>query len=199
MAAYADVGFCQKAVIEFLITEGIAPKAISERLRTVYGDNALSYATVKRWVVHFNSGNKEITDKPRSGRPVSAATAENKAHVDALIRADRRITLQNIMEDIGIAKGTVCDIIKDLAYRKVCARWVPRQLTTELKQSRLDVCTQMLQRYESDGEQFLNSIITGDESWAHHYEPETKRQSMEWRHLGSLHQRSSSVRHQLGK
>lgn len=185
MAAYADVGFRQKAVIEFLITEGIVPKAISERLRTVYGDNALSYATVKRWVVHFNSGNKEITDKPRSGRPVSAATAENKARVDELIRADRRITLQNIMDDIGIAKGTVCAIIKDLAYRKVCARWVPRQLTTELKQSRLDVCTQMLQRYESDGEQFMSSIITGDESWAHHYEPETKRQSMEWHHLGS--------------
>ena len=69
MASYTDAGFRQKAVIEFLSNEGIAPKEISERLRTVYGDDALSYATVKRWVVHFNSGNKEITDRPRSGRP----------------------------------------------------------------------------------------------------------------------------------
>ena len=141
MASYTDAGFRQKAVIEFLSNEGIAPKEISERLRTVYGDDALSYATVKRWVVHFNSGNKEITDRPRSGRPLSAATTENKTRVDELIRANHRITLQNITDDIGISKGAVCDIVKDLAYSKVCARWVPRQLTTELKQSRIDVLT----------------------------------------------------------
>jgi len=27
--------------------------------------------------------------------------------------------------------------------------------------------------------------VTGDESWFHHFEPETKRQSMEWHHLHS--------------
>ena len=84
MEAYADVGFRQNAVIKFLLRERITPKEISERLRTVYGNNSLSYATVKRWVLHFNSGNREITDKPRSGRPVSAATTENKGRVDAL-------------------------------------------------------------------------------------------------------------------
>ena len=29
------------------------------------------------------------------------------------------------------------------------------------------------------------SILTGDESWFHYYEPETERQSMEWHHLDS--------------
>ncbi|PNF40096.1 hypothetical protein B7P43_G10713 [Cryptotermes secundus] len=28
-------------------------------------------------------------------------------------------------------------------------------------------------------------IVTGDESWFHHFEPETKRQSMKWHHLHS--------------
>ena len=28
----------------------------------------------------------------------------------------------------------------------------------------------------------LSRIVTGDETWAHHYEPETKRQSVEWQH-----------------
>jgi hypothetical protein len=27
---------------------------------------------------------------------------------------------------------------------------------------------------------FLNTIITGDESWHFHYDPETKKQSAEW-------------------
>ena len=32
---------------------------------------------------------------------------------------------------------------------------------------------------------FWLRIVKGDESWFHHFEPETKRHSMEWRHLHS--------------
>ena len=32
---------------------------------------------------------------------------------------------------------------------------------------------------------FLSRIVTGDESWVHHYSPETKRQSLEWKHPSS--------------
>jgi hypothetical protein len=32
------------------------------------------------------------------------------------------------------------------------------------------------------GDDFLDSIITGDETWEHRYEPKLKWQSMEWRH-----------------
>jgi hypothetical protein len=31
-------------------------------------------------------------------------------------------------------------------------------------------------------EEFFSRIVTGDETWVHHYEPESKRQSMEWKH-----------------
>ena len=44
MTAYADAGFRQKAATVFLSTEGISAKATGERLRTIYGDNALSYS-----------------------------------------------------------------------------------------------------------------------------------------------------------
>ena len=45
MAALTDVGFCQKAVTEFLSIAEIAPKKISERLKIAFGDNVLCYAT----------------------------------------------------------------------------------------------------------------------------------------------------------
>jgi hypothetical protein len=35
------------------------------------------------------------------------------------------------------------------------------------------------------GDDFLARIVTGDETWLHHIEPETKRQSMEWHHVNS--------------
>jgi histone-lysine N-methyltransferase SETMAR len=185
MAAYTDNSFKQNAVIEFLMKEGIAAREISYRLKNVYGDSSLSYPSVRRWLVDFEGGRSDIIDKPRSGRPSSAGTEANKQHVDELIHSNGRITTRDIIDVIGVGHGTVHNIISDLGYSKVCARWIPCQLTDELKHSRLDVCGLMLQRYLNEGEQFMNSIVTGDESWAHHYEPETKRQSMQWRHLGS--------------
>jgi hypothetical protein len=36
-----------------------------------------------------------------------------------------------------------------------------------------------------DGDQFLSNIVTGDESWIHHFDPEEKRLSMQYRHTSS--------------
>ena len=44
-----------------------------------------------------------------------------------------------------------------------------------------DVGQDLLDRYEAKGDGFLDHVITGDET-CHHYESESKRQSMEWHH-----------------
>ncbi|GFO41995.1 histone-lysine N-methyltransferase SETMAR [Plakobranchus ocellatus] len=54
-----------------------------------------------------------------------------------------------------------------------------------MKAQRKDMCTQLLECYNSDGEAFLQRIRTGDESWVHHYDPEGKPQLMEYRHKTS--------------
>ena len=63
--------------------------------------------------------------------------------------------------------------------RKLCAKVVPKDLTTEKKASRRDMCLELLDRLEREPE-FLSRIITGDESWILEYDPETKRQSRKW-------------------
>jgi hypothetical protein len=67
-----------------------------------------------------------------------------------------------------------------LEYRKVCARWVPRMLKQEHKEHRTQVCHDILKQYEAEGVSFLDRIITSDEMWHHHYEPQSEQQSMEW-------------------
>ncbi|GFS10623.1 histone-lysine N-methyltransferase SETMAR [Elysia marginata] len=80
-----------------------------------------------------------------------------------------------------------------LGYRKVAARWAPRQLTVEMKTQRKGVCTQLLGRYNVEREAFLQRILTGDESWVHHYNPEYKAQPMEYRHKTSANPRKFKV------
>jgi len=41
--------------------------------------------------------------------------------------------------------------------------------------------------------------VTGDESWAYHYEPETKRQSMQWKHPSSLANKKFKTEASAGK
>jgi histone-lysine N-methyltransferase SETMAR len=53
-------------------------------------------------------------------------------------------------------------------------------LTDAHKETQKTVCSELLAQYGNGGDDFLARIVTGDETWLHHFEPETKRQSMEW-------------------
>ena len=49
----------------------------------------------------------------------------------------------------------------------------------EQKANRLEICQDLLGKLEIEPD-FLDKVITGDESWVFDYDPETKRQSAEW-------------------
>jgi hypothetical protein len=44
---------------------------------------------------------------------------------------------------------------------------------------------QRILRYADEGEDMHNRIFIGDESWVHHYQPESKLASMQWEHPSS--------------
>ncbi|GFR68138.1 histone-lysine N-methyltransferase SETMAR [Elysia marginata] len=66
-------------------------------------------------------------------------------------------------------------------------------LTYEIKMQRKTTCAQLLKHYEEEGEEFIQRIVTGDESWIHHCGLESKRQSMEYRHKSSPSPRKFKV------
>jgi hypothetical protein len=56
-------------------------------------------------------------------------------------------------------------------------------LTQEEKRRRVACCQDLIENEE--GSNFLQRVITGDESWIYEYDLETKRQREEWKHGGS--------------
>jgi hypothetical protein len=58
-------------------------------------------------------------------------------------------------------------------------------LTEEHKQKRIEAGRMFLERHDEQGEEFLVSIVTGDETWISYTTSETKRQSMQWRYTHS--------------
>jgi histone-lysine N-methyltransferase SETMAR len=54
-------------------------------------------------------------------------------------------------------------------------------LSDEQKNARVQICETLLARYRNESDTFLHRIVTVDETWCHHYMPESKRASKEWR------------------
>jgi len=45
----------------------------------------------------------------------------------------------------------------------------------------------------------VKRIVTGDETWIHNYDPESKQQSMQWKHASSPRPRKFKVQASAGK
>ena len=61
-------------------------------------------------------------------------------------------------------------------------RWVPKILTEDHKRQCVEAARGFLERFAEEGEELLDSIVTGDETWVHYMTPETKEESRHWRH-----------------
>ena len=155
----------QRSVNEFLTAEGCSAVVIHKRMKAVFGDACLTEGKVRKWARFYRGEDpKETTvrDRKRPGRPVSATDTMHQQKVDEMIVANRRVKQKDIANALDISKERVHYIITvHLGYRKVSARWVPRQLTVEMKAQRKTICTQLMERFTHDSERFLRSIING--------------------------------------
>ena len=68
--------------------------------------------------------------------------------------------------------------------RKICAKFIPRVLREDQKERRCHDSREMVEVINSDPV-VLDALVTCDESWIYCYDPETKRQSSQWKHAGS--------------
>lgn len=189
-----------RAVIKFLTKEGNTPKEILDRMTAVYGECSPSYKTIKFWSKQFKWGRNSLEDDPRTGRPISVTSPENISTIEKLILEDRRIRIQQIAEIMNMSSERVFNIIHEhLRMRKVSARWVPRMLTPFDKQRRVESSQQLLNACEGQEEDFINKIVTGDETWIHHFDPESKQESMQWKHKDSPPPKKFKVQKSAGK
>ena len=160
---------------------GFPPTEIHADLQKVYGNGALKYATVCKWVRCFNDGRESVENDPRVGRPVSVLTEKNVAIVKTLIEEDACYTVQEIEELSGIHSSSVLKILRErLGLSKICARWVPHLLTDKQKQSRVRLASQVIEKYDKCDPRCLEEIVTGDETWIYHFQPDSKAKNKVW-------------------
>lgn len=95
---------------------------------------------------------------------MTSKTDQNINIVREKIVSDRRLTIREVAGEVGLAFGTVQEILtENLAMRRISAKFVPKVLTEEQRQYRLQVCSDLIQTLETEPD-FVQNIFTGDET-----------------------------------
>ena len=71
-------------------------------------------------------------------------------------------------------------LMEDLNMKRVSAKFVPRFLTEDQKNTRLNVCYDLREQVGNDPK-ILSKVVTGDETWCYSYDPETKQAWSQWK------------------
>ena len=114
--------------------------------------------------------------------------------IHELILEDRRISTKSIAEHLGISGERVGSTIhEDLDMRMFSARWVPKCPNADQKVNGARLLSNFWNFFGAI--QMISCrarLVTMDETWLYHYDPETK-QPMEWWHSGSPRPRKFRV------
>ncbi|KAH0816471.1 hypothetical protein GEV33_006320 [Tenebrio molitor] len=140
-----------RAVIKYFVLKGLTPTDIKNELDSTLKETAPSFSTVKKWAAEFKRGRTSIEDDERTGRPKTATTDEIVAKINNAVLNDRRLKVREIAEAVKISIDRVHHILHEI-----------------------------LDLFKRNPAEFLRRFITVDETWIHHYTPETKQQSKQW-------------------
>lgn len=162
---------------------------IVSQLVEIHGVNAISKSAVYRWIEEFNHGRTDVADDTANrGRPISPSTKALVQRVKDFLQENPRVTSRELADRLGSPKTSIHRILsEDLGMVKLTARWVPRLLTEEMKAARMMSCRENLELAQGAGgwDSFRPYVVTGDETWIPHFDPETKQQSKVWALKGS--------------
>ena len=154
-------------------------------LQTALWPSCMNRAWVFEWHKRFKEGRESVKDDERCGRNKEVRTPELISQIKNFINKDRHVSIETISAQFDVSVGTVPTIIhEEQKMWKICAKFVPRVLREDHKERRCYDSREMVELINSDPP-VLDALVTCDESRMYCYDPETKRQSSQWKHAGS--------------
>ena len=154
-------------------------------LQTAFGPSCMNRASVFEWHRRFKEGRESVRDDERCGRSKEVRTPELIGQIKIFIDKDRHASREKISAQFDVSVGTVHTIIhEELKMQKICTKSVPKVLRENQKERCCHDSREMVELINSDPT-VLDALVTYNESWIYCYDPETKRQSSQWKHAGS--------------
>ena len=87
----------------FVFRCGLSQEIISDQLKSLFGDKAPSFSTMKHWFKEFNYGRQSLKYEVHEGRPKTVVVSENIDAVREMILQDRPVTYRELKASLGIS------------------------------------------------------------------------------------------------
>ena len=121
----------QRMCIKFCFRLGKTAADTYKMLKETFGDNAQGLTLTYEWFKRFKNGRMSVHDDECSGRPSTGTKTENMAKVRQAILEDRRRTIHDVCNIVGLSYGTCQGMLSDgLNMRRMAANFVPRLILT---------------------------------------------------------------------
>jgi hypothetical protein len=98
---------------EFCFKVGKTAADTHKMLKEAFGDNALGLTLTYEWFNGFKNGRMSVDDDECSRRPSTGTTTENVAEVREAILEDRKRTIHDVCDIVGLSYGTCQGILSD--------------------------------------------------------------------------------------
>jgi hypothetical protein len=146
----------QRTVVRFLTLKKLSARDITAELEAVYGHEAISLSTVRKWRNRFVNGRITLEDDPRSGGPPRSDLCE---FLPAFI------SCTCICQKLRIPKITCLRVLhEDLGFRKCYLRLVPHSMTENEAQCRVRFFEELLQVVRHVKETNFEHLLSGNEA-----------------------------------
>jgi len=113
----------QRYCIKFCQQLGDSQVETIRKNQRVFGNDAMGITQIKEWYIRFKVGRMSVESDARSGR---TSKSRNEGFIDqvrTLVMQNRRVTVRELAEEVGINTGLVHSIFTDdLAMRRVSAK-----------------------------------------------------------------------------
>ena len=137
----------------------------------------MSEQVVRRWCRQFKAGRQHVHDEECSGRPSIITDDLVSLYGNVLWRI-----VASQLRNSAVFPADFPLLVAQNSHGAPVVQVGAKATDTRTQSKAHGVALTFLQQYHDDGDECLDRIITGDGTRVAHITPETKQQSMHWRH-----------------
>ena len=109
----------QRSAIKFCLRNEISVAKTFRVLQNAFGDLSMSQKNVCKWYKNFKEGRERVDDLERPGRPSTSTDEQHVNQIKELVHKNRRLTIKDLADTIGISRGSLNTVSKDVLGRQL--------------------------------------------------------------------------------
>ena len=148
-----------RVLMRYCWKRGLSTRDATGEINDAEGKGTVSQSTVSRWFKRFDSGDMNLEDQTRSGRP----SVLNEEKLRAALEDEPSSSTRDLAEELEVSQRTVVNYLHKFDFVHKKPRQDPHELTEAQAARRVEICRQLLENPLDD--RFWKRIVTCDEKW----------------------------------